>query len=173
MKKIELKKLLCTIGAASVLASLGAMQVLAEGTQGVPFVAALSGTAMLDLNNAEAHCTGTGMATHLGRTTSQCTAVLDFSGYMPYDECSGGYGLPNVNTMTLTSADGDRLVIVSIDLACEIVQLTSFHGTGVWSVDSAKSTGRFSGVTGAGNLDGFVDFSAGTVQVSLIGQISY
>jgi hypothetical protein len=75
--------------------------------------------------------------------------------------------------MRLTAANGDRLVLVSVDLACELVQLTSFHGTGVWSVDSSSSTGRFANATGTGELDGNVDFFAGTVQVSLIGEIAY
>lgn len=168
-----MRKPLRTIALTVTFVSLGATQVLADGKENVPFVAALSGTAVLDLNNAEARCTGKGIATHLGQTTSQCTAALDFGGYMPYQQCDGGYGLPNVNTMVLTSADGDRLVLVSIDLACEIVQLTSFHGTGFWSVDSSESTGRFAGASGAGHLDGYVDFLEGTVQVSLIGEISY
>jgi hypothetical protein len=75
--------------------------------------------------------------------------------------------------MRLTASDGDVLVLVSIDLACEIVSLSSFHGTGVWTVDSSASTGRFAGADGTGNLDGTVDFTAGTVKVSLIGEIRY
>lgn len=162
--------------AVAILALWGSDRVVAEGDQSIPFVAALSGTAILDLGRAEARCSGEGIATHLGGTTSECTAALDLANYRPYDECAGegtGYGLPNINTMRLTAANGDKLVLVSVDLACEIVQLTSFHGTGAWSVDSSASTGRFANAIGNGQLDGNVDFAAGTVHVNLIGEIFY
>jgi hypothetical protein len=167
---------ICGAAAAAILLLAGPVRVDAEGGPAVPFAAALSGTAVLDLGRAEARCSSEGIATHLGLTTSECTAALDLANYRPYDECAGegtGFGLPNVNTLRLTAANGDRLVLVSIDLACELVQLTSFHGTGVWTVDGAASTGRFANATGTGNLDGTVDFFAGTVQVSLTGEIAY
>jgi hypothetical protein len=162
--------------AAVVLSLAGSEQSVAEDQQAVSFVAALSGSATLYLGQAEARCSSEGIATHLGLTTSECIATLDLANYRPYEECAGegtGYGLPNINTMRLTAANGDRLVLVSVDLACEIVQLTSFHGTGIWSVDSSASTGRFANATGIGRLDGNVNFFAGTVHVSLIGEIMY
>jgi hypothetical protein len=164
------------VAAVAILSLWGSARVLAEGDQSVPFVAALSGAAVLDLGRAEARCSGEGIATHLGVTMSECTAALDLANYRPYDECAGegtGYGLPNINTMRLTAANGDKLVLVSVDLACELVQLTSFHGTGSWSVDTSASTGRFANATGSGQLDGNVDFFAGTVHVNLIGEILY
>lgn len=171
---IRLDKSLRTVGLTGAFAFLGAAQAFADYGQDVPFVAALTGTAQWD-GGPIANCQGTGIASHLGQTTSQCTADLDLAMYMQYDECSGegnGFGIPNVNTMVLTAADGDQLVLVSIDLACQIGQF-SFHGTGEWTVDSSASTGRFAGATGAGTLDGNVDFAAGNVQVSLIGSIYY
>ena len=174
--KSGLSRPLSAVAVAAAFSVAGAAQVYADGEVPVPFVAALSGMAVLDLGKAEAKCSSEGIATHLGRTMSECTAALDLANYRPYDECAGegtGYGLPNVNTLKLTAANGDQLVLVSIDLACEIVQLTSFHGTGAWSVDASSSTGRFAGATGSGDLDGNVDFFAGTVQVSLIGEIAY
>lgn len=177
VRGVEFTRPLYVAAVAVTFSFMGTAQVFAGDEDSVPFVAALSGnTAVLDLGNARADCASAGIATHLGLTTSKCTATLDLANYMPYDECAGegtGYGLPNVNTITLTAADGDQLVLVSVDLACEIVQLTSFHGIGIWSVDSSASTGRFAGATGSGQLDGHVDFFAQTVQVSLIGEISY
>jgi hypothetical protein len=106
-----------------------------------------------------------------------CSAALDFSQYAEYDVCSGpgetGLGIPNVNTIVLRAANGDRLVIVSLDIACEVIPFRSFHGTGQWTVDSEASTGRFAGASGSGELDGSVDFVLGEVQVSMIGEIDY
>jgi len=170
----RLRRCLFVSGVIATLALAGtAPGVAAQGA--VPFVAALSGTAQWD-GGPVAMCQSSGVASHLGLTTSQCSAVLDFANYRPYAECSGegtGFGLPNVNTMVLTAADGDQLVLVSIDLACELVPFTSFHGTGQWTVDSSASTGRFAGATGSGTLDGNVDFFAQTVDVGLVGEITY
>jgi hypothetical protein len=151
------------------------MPALADGRNSVPFAAALAGEAVWD-GGPIANCRSEGIATHLGQTTSQCTAELDLNAYGPYDICSGegenGYGIPNVNTLRLTAANGDLLVLVSDDIACQIEQF-SFRGTGEWIVDSEASTGRFAGATGVGELGGQVDFAAGVVQVSIVGEISY
>jgi hypothetical protein len=174
--KIGFRKLAGAVGLTAILAFVGPTQTIAGGKPAVPFAAALTGTAQWD-GGPIMTCEGEGIAQHLGESMSQCIAELDFAGYAQYDECANdgtGYGIPNVNTMTLTAANGDQLVIVSIDLACEIVPFTSFHGTGDWTVDSLESTGRFAGATGTGRIDGNVDFSAGgAVMVTLIGEISY
>jgi len=175
-RTIGYRKLICAVGMTATLAFGGAAQTMAAESAAVPFAAALTGTAEWD-GGPTMFCQGEGIGSHLGQLTSQCFAQLDFSGYALYDECAEygtGFGIPNVNTMTLTAANGDRLVIVSNDIACEIVPFYSFHGFGVWTVDPAESTGRFAGATGTGDFDGNVDFSAGgAVMVSLIGKISY
>jgi hypothetical protein len=157
-------------------AHLGMAQALADDGNYVPFVAALSGTAQWD-GGPIATCQGAGVALHMGKTSSQCTAELDFSGYGEYEVCSGvgetGLGIPNVNTIVLTGANGDQLVIVSRDIACEIIPFRSFHGVGEWTVDASASTGRFAGASGTGLLEGTVDFVEGDVQVSVIGEIDY
>lgn len=170
------RELLGAVGLTAIFALAGPTQTIAGDKPAVPFAAALTGTAQWD-GGPIMTCQGEGIARHLGKSTSQCFAALDFAGYAPYDECAKdetGYGIPNVNTMTLTATNGDQLVIVSIDIACEIVPFTSFHGIGVWTVDGSASTGRFAGATGIGKLDGNVDFAAGgAVMVTLIGDISY
>jgi len=175
IRRIGFMKVVCVVGLTGIIALVGAMQVSADGEQSVPFAAALSGTAEWD-GGPVMTCQGEGIASHLGRTVSQCTSVLDLANYQLYAECAGegtGFGIPNINTVTLTAADGDRLVLVSVDLACEIVQGTSFHGTGLWTVDAFESTGRFAGATGTGNLDGKVDFSTGDVMVNVTGEIAF
>jgi len=73
----------------------------------------------------------------------------------------------------LTAANGDKLVLVGDDLACEILPLQSFHGTGIWHVNSLASTGRFAGAAGTGFLDGHVDFVEGVYDIRFSGEISY
>jgi len=154
----------------------GTTGVFADDGDYVPFVAALSGAAHWD-GGPIATCQGAGVARHLGMTTSQCTAELDLALYMEYDVCSEegetGFGIPNVNTIVLTAANGDQLVIISFDIACEVIPFRSFHGTGEWIVDSSASTGRFAGASGIGDLEGNVDFVEGVVQVNIIGEIDY
>jgi hypothetical protein len=86
---------------------------------------------------------------------------------------TAGNALPNVNTATLIAANGDRLVLVSVDLACEIEPLTGFHATGVWTVHPSMSTGRFAGATGTGICVANVAFEAGIFETTYSGEISY
>ena len=161
---------------AATFALMGWTQVFADAADGTPFEAALSGVAAWDGMSPIANCQGAGTATHLGLTTSQCTAVLDLASYGPHPECAGegtGNALPNVNTAVLIAANGDRLVLVSNDIACEIDPLTSFHATGVWSVHPSMSTGRFAGATGTGTCDANVDFATGIFEITYTGKIAY
>ena len=98
--------------AATILLA-GTAPTLAGDNHAVPFDASLYGTAEWDLGPI-AHCQGAGTATHLGLTVSECTAVLDLASYGPHPACAAegtGNALPNVNTIVLTAANGDRLVI--------------------------------------------------------------
>jgi hypothetical protein len=169
-------KSLCVGAVATILALTGGTQAFADSGGAAPFAAVLAGTAVWDGTSPVANCQGAGTATHLGQTTSQCTAVLDLSSYGPNPACAGegtGNALPNVNTATLIAPNGDRLVLVSTDIACEIDPLTSFHATGVWKVHPSMSTGRFAGATGTGNCDAKVDFAAGIFEITYTGEIVY
>jgi hypothetical protein len=180
MKKITLPpivglgKTLPVIAVAAIFGLVGATQTFADRAA-VPFKAVLSGTALWDGQSPIAECQGAGTASHLGLATSNCMSVFDLAGYMPYAACDGigmGFGIPNVNTATLTAVNGDRLVLVGIDLACQIEGLR-FHGTGAWHVNSSASTGRFAGATGTGTLEGDVDFAEEIFEVRYTGEIAY
>jgi len=171
-----LERLLRVAAVAATLALMGSTQAFADGTDAVPFEAALSGTAAWDGLSPVANCQGAGTATHLGLTTSQCTAILDLPSYGLHPECAGegtGNALPNVNTAVLIAPNGDRLVLVSNDIACEIDPLTGFHATGAWTVHPSMSTGRFAGATGTGTCDAKVDFAAGIFEITYAGTIAY
>jgi len=161
---------LCAIAAA--LAFMVAERAPADS---VPFVAALSGAAQWD-GGPTATCHGTGIGNHLGLTTSQCAAQLNLALYMQYDDCSGegtGFGFPAVNTSVLTAANGDQLVLVSLEIACEIEPFKSFHVIGSWTADSSSSTGRYAGATGTGDCDANVDFVDGEFNFSFVGELDY
>ena len=148
---------------------LGASSVLAA-CHPVPFTATYSGSAAF-ASATPASFVGPGTATHLGRIAT--TGMSDFScgvgSHCPVSNCPDG--VPNVNTETLTAANGDTLTIVSTDVACPIPGLNlAFHGTGHWVVTGG--TGRFAGASGQGTLDGHSDFGAGTFQFTVTGSVS-
>jgi len=138
---------------------IGANSVHAEDHQ-VPFFASYAGTVTF---GAQANfLEGTGRSTHLGRSTDEATVVIT----APPD--ANGC-IPNVQTHTLTAANGDTLTLTNFDLACpEGPGL--FHGTGEWQVTGG--TGRFSGATGGGTLSGHIDFIAAQYTLDLSGGIS-
>ena len=171
----QLLKNLWQVSIVAVFTLLTFNQAIA-GNATVPFEASFTGTAELNLCIFIAHCHGEGIATHLGLTSSDC--VSNLLGYGRFEECEDeeggtGFGIPNINTATLTAANGDKLVLVTDDLACEILPLRSFHGTGFWQVDPLASTGRFAGTTGAGFLEGHADFVDGVFESKFSGVISY
>jgi len=173
--KYQLLKKLWQVSIAAIFALLTFDQATA-GNATVPFEAYFSGTAELDFGNLTAYCHGEGIATHLGKANSECVSLL--LDYGPLEECDSeeggtGFGIPNINTATLTAANGDKLVLVGDDLACEILPLQSFHGTGIWHVNPLASTGRFAGATGTGSLEGHVDFVEGVFDIKYKGAISY
>jgi len=106
---------------------------------------------------------GTGIATHLGASTTQGHAVMTG----PDSRCPGG--VANVNSQTLTAANGDSLTITSHDVACPISS-NVLRGTGKWVVTGG--TGRFSGASGQGTLEGYSDFYQGVFRFQLTGTIS-
>jgi hypothetical protein len=108
---------------------------------------------------------GSGIATQMGLTRSNGGAVSSAP------DAAGC--IPNVNTESLTAANGDELTIQSNDVACPVGP-TTLHGTGHWVVVSG--TGRFQGVTGKGSTDGYSyfgpNFSPGTFVLTLTGTLS-
>ncbi len=141
---------------------LGATSVYAAGTSQVPFRGSYSDAVAFGSNGAPLF-NGTGIATHLGRSTNEGYVVFTTAS----SSCAGG--VPNDNYETLTAANGDSLTIVSHDVACPIGP-NQYHGSGDWEI--LGGTGRFAGATGQGTLDGHSDFNQGVFDLQLIGTIS-
>jgi hypothetical protein len=153
------------LGAAAALV-LTVVAHAGANDKDVPFSASFSGTVAFTSQTTVAF-DGAGQATHMGRSSN--AGVTTVVGPPNPAGC-----IPNLNTETLTAANGDRLVIQSNDLACPIGP-TTLHGAGHWVV--VDGTGRFAGATGSGSLDGVSSFgpglSAGTFQFTLTGSVSY
>lgn len=152
---------------AAMLAALGiigiaANTVHASDTQ-VPFVGSYSGTASFTDDPYVRLLDGTGFSTHLGLGTNHGRVVITGLD----NSCSGG--IANVNYETLIAANGDTLSLASDDVACPVGQGV-YHGTGEWFVTGG--TGRFSGASGQGTLDGQVDWVHLVFTINLTGTIS-
>ena len=141
---------------------LGTTSVYAAGNHQVPFKGSYSGSVVFGSNGAPLF-NGTGIASHLGRSTNQGYVVFTTGS----STCTGG--VPNDNYETLTAANGDSFTIVSHDVACPTGP-GQYHGSGDWEV--LGGTGRFAGATGQGTFDGNSDFNRGVFDIQLIGTIS-
>jgi hypothetical protein len=140
----------------------------AASTHQVPFHASFSGTAAFTPatpdSPATALFTGTGTASHLGRSTNVNHITVTGPA-----SCPGG--IANINIETLTAANGDTLVLTGDhDQGCPTGSPGVVHGTGDWTVTGG--TGRFAGATGQGTFDGGADFTQGTFSFQLTGTIS-
>ena len=142
----------------------GANSAYAAGKQ-VPFSGFYSGTISIASDGTPIF-NGTGVATHLGKGTNEGHVM--FTGASA--SCVGG--IPNDNYETLTAANGDSLTLVSHDVACPIPNRDGwYHGTGHWQVTGG--TGRFSGATGEGTVDGFAHIvPGGRFEIQFTGTIS-
>jgi hypothetical protein len=150
--------------AVMLLIALGANSVYAAPT--VPFRGSYSG-AIQFTSPSTAHFTGTGISSYLGRGAD--TGDVTITGVItdPNAGCVGG--IVNANVETLTAANGDSLTITSYDVGCP-VSPGLYHGTGNWTVTAG--TGRFSGVSGQGTLDGYSDLNQSKFSFQLTGAIS-
>jgi hypothetical protein len=148
---------------APAILGLGAGSAQAAGN-GVPLRASFSGTAVFGSDGTPLF-SGTGNATHMGRLTDAGHVVFTAAPVT----CAGG--VPNDNYETLTAANGDAFTIVSHDVACPTGP-NQYHGTGAWEVIADSGTGRFAGVSGAGQFEGDSDFGEGVFSIQLTGTIS-
>src|SRR5215469_12365201 len=140
-KRHMLMVMLIAIGTIGI----GANSASAAAGHQVPFQASYSGTAAFT-SATTALFTGTGIASHLGRSTNENHITVTGPA-----SCPGG--IANINVETLTAANGDTIV------------LTGEH-------DQGCPTGRFAGATGQGTFDGVADFNQGTFSFQLTGTIS-
>jgi len=144
---------------------IGANSASAAVGHQVPFRASFSGTAAFNSATGTALFTGTGIASHLGRSinVNHITVLGPVS-------CPRGEGFANKNVEKLTGANGDTLVLTGPhDVGCPTGP-NAVHGTGDWTVTSG--TGRFAGATGQGTFVGSADFNRGTFSFQLTGTIS-
>jgi hypothetical protein len=159
----SLGKIFCLIIALWII-GIGTNSVYAAGNQ-VPFVGFYSGTISIASDGTPIF-NGTGIATHLGKGTNEGHVVFTGGSI----SCVGG--IPNDNYETLTAANGDSLTLVSHDVACPIPNRDGwYHGTGHWEVTGG--TGRFSGATGHGIVDGNAHIApGGEFEITFTGTIS-
>jgi hypothetical protein len=139
-----------------------AISVSAAGAQETPFRGSYSGTAAFT-SATTITFSGTGIATHLGNGANEGHVVVTG----PESSCPGG--IANINYETLTAANGDTLLLTSYDVACPISPGV-LHGTGHWVVTGG--TGRFSGASGQGTIDGHADFNQGVFSFQFTGTLS-
>lgn len=144
--------------------------LLAAGTASAsksdrPFTATFSGQVEMPVTGSAVFA-GTGQANHMGRIGTDGHAQVT-----GLDESTCPGGLANIHVETLTAANGDTLTITSLDVACPRATPGQFDGTGHWTV--TDGTGRFADATGAGTFDGFVDFGAGTFNITLKGTLAF
>jgi len=143
---------------------IGANSASAAAGHQVPFRASYSGTATFNSAAGTALFTGTGTASHLGRSTN----VNNITVLGPDTSCPGGFA--NKNVETLTAANGDMLMLTGPhDVGCP-TRPGVVHGTGDWTVTGG--TGRFAGATGQGTFVGGANFNKGTFSFQLTGTIS-
>lgn len=162
-RKRSLLALLVTMLIALGAVGIQAIPVSAASTPQVPFRGSYSGVASFTDPAAGSFFTGKGTATYLGASANQGHAVLTG----PDNSCPGG--IANTHYETLTAASGDTLSLTSYDVACPTGP-GQFHGSGHWVVTGG--TGRFSGATGQGILDGHSDFNLQVFALTLTGTIS-
>lgn len=129
----------------------------------VPFKASVSGTvsptAPLTFVLA-----GTGTSSDLGKVKTYGANVVITSG----DPVNGP--MTNTLTETLTGANGDTLTILCQQIASSISPGV-FRGVDQWTV--IGGTGRFSGATGSGTGNTYVDLNVGTFAKEATGTITY
>ena len=158
------RHMLVVILIAMGIIGIGANSASAAAGHQVPFRASYSGTAAFNSATGTALFTGTGIASHLGRSTN-VNNITVWSGPV---SCPGGFA--NINVETLTAANGDKLVLTGDhDQGCPAGP-NAVHGTGDWIVTGG--TGRFAGATGQGTFVGGADFNQGTFSFQLTGTIS-
>ena len=145
---------------------IGANSASAAAGHQVPFRASYSGAATFNSATGTALFTGTGIASHLGRSTN-VNNITVLSGPV---SCPGGFA--NKNVETLTAANGDTLELRGPhDVGCPTpTDPNVVHGTGDWTVTGG--TGRFAGATGQGIFVGGADFTKHTFSFQLTGTIS-
>lgn len=140
---------------------------LAPAARAVPFEASVSGSILPDADGVTFELVGDEaidlVAWGMGEIAYAAQGTLtEFS--------DDGVPTRDVLTETLTAANGDTLTI-RCEQVLERIGPGVFRGTDTWAV--VGGTGRFSGATGEGGGETFVDLAAGTFAKELTGSIAY
>jgi hypothetical protein len=161
--RTSIRSLVATLVVATmfVLASAGS----AAAKSYVPFKVTLTGQA-ITTSPTTVEVSGSGNASHLGLVTN--VGHIEAHPEVPSDTCTGFLSL---HWETLTAANGDELQIFSTDTAC-FVGPAQLRGTGHWVVEPG-GTGRFANASGSGDFSGYADLGAQTIELTLVGSISY
>ena len=159
-----------TLLAAATLAALAPPLAQAGGTQSRPFKATVSTQETLGVNFAacptviQGTTTGTGNASHMGKVSllaTDCPILTPGPGQFSFYN----------GQLTLTAANGDKLTAAYQGQLLPTAQPTVFSLNGVYTVTGG--TGRFTGATGSGVLQGSTDIVTGAGQYDVSGRISY
>ena len=131
----------------------------------VPFKASVSGT-VTQTGLTTFALAGTGndlIASHLGK--------ISYAGSVTITGVDPNTGvITDTLTEMLTAANGDTLMLLCQQVATPISPGV-YHGVDQWTV--VGGTGRFSGATGSGTGDTYVDLNAGTFTKQSTGTIRY
>jgi hypothetical protein len=148
------------------LVTIGTGANSADAKNMVPFEGSYSGAVQFT-GPTTALFTGTGISSHLGRGANEGNIMITGTIADPNTGCVGG--IVNTNVEKLTASNGDSLTLTSYDVGCP-TSPGLYHGTGTWTVTGG--TGRFSGATGQGTLDGYSDLNQSEFSFQLTGVIS-
>lgn len=97
--------------------------------------------------------TGSGKATHMGRTSETIAAVINMAGISPATGCT-----TDTSTTTLTAANGDRLIVMTTGNFC-LGAAGAATDTGTYVV--IGGTGRLAAARGQGTYTTQATFGAG------------
>ena len=108
---------------------------------------------------------GTGKASNIGAVNFSTTVVLD--GSQPIGDCDEALG-----TLTLTSKSkaANALVLDYVGTVCVAASI-AFVVNATYFIDGAKSTGKYAGASGSGNLAGSEDAVSGGILGNLNGTL--
>jgi hypothetical protein len=139
----------------------------------VPFHATMNETFLFqaptcDPNMICSPITGSGQATHLGRTSEAAEVFVDLLN-PPAPNC-----LSETRTVTLTGANGDQITLALTGQSCVTAGQpgTLTVGTAADSWVVTGGTGRFSGATGSGTNTALIDGATLTAVTTFTGTLS-
>lgn len=147
---------------AALLIAASPVSAAVQAPPEVPFEASVEGT-VSPVSEDTFSLAATGIARHMG--------LVDYEGHVQITSEDPDTGvITNVLTETLTAANGDTLTIECEQIAVPVGP-GQYQGTDQWTVTGG--TGRFSGATGSGTGDTYVDLNSGSFSKELSGSISY